>query len=46
MSLLSKLLDFIPGLGQIKLSATTVMWIVAFLAFGAVAGTAYRYTRG
>jgi predicted lactoylglutathione lyase len=41
MSLLSKLLDFIPGLGQIKLSATTVMWIVAFLAFGAVAGTAY-----
>jgi len=41
MSLLSKLLNFIPGVASIKLSATTVIWIVAFLAFGAVAGTAY-----
>lgn len=41
MSLLTKLLNFIPGLSQIKLSATTVGIIVAVLAFTAVGGFAY-----
>lgn len=38
---MGKLLDLIPGLGQIKLSATTVLWIVVALGFLGVGGYAY-----
>jgi hypothetical protein len=37
----SKLVDLIPGLGQIKLSMTAVIWIVAALAFAGLGTAAY-----